>query len=402
MAFNVETPTWVEGIYQLEEADSPIGGLAGTTNKQFTELACRTNYLHLLLKNLYAASVSGRTITSWTLGSTVKADTEVLLPVKYLVGAHALILFSDASGEISPKYYREKGTAGLLSDKVSFTFDIPAGTIMTIVTLATNVANIEYDTSYEYKEAYTEKYLLRTSLKEAYSWDMRFKTFDQHSIALDDSILDVGPFVEDSDTFEVTKLNTVLGSFKTSAFFNEKADIYDEFSLYVARYGELVYEDVSLLDILTVRSHYFKEQVDAFLYDQLDDADDVLALDIKKGDLTWIDDADFTDTYSFAVNDDALLVAAMRDGSAWEGVYITDDYDFYTSERIFGVQFKHTPLSDTIDSDDIFVCNVDIVDKDAMPDNNNTLNCSAVLAATDVFNAIADDWEITVSEAKND
>lgn len=401
MAFDAETPTWIEGIYQLEEADSPVGGRTGTTNKQFISLACRTSYLHELLKNLYAASVSGRTITSWEVGNTIKAGIEVLLPVKYLVGAHALVLFCDATGEISPRYYSEQGTTGLLSDKVTFIFDIPAGSILTAVTLATTVDSVEYDTVYVYKEAYTEKYSIRAARNVWAPFDVRYKASDKHLIALDDSQLNVGPFIEDIDTCDLSKLPGKLGDFAVAAGFKDTSSTCDEMFVQVVKNGKVVSNDVSLVDNLAVKEQYFTRQIDAFFYEDLEVEDEELDIKVYRNFTRWIDDADFTDTYDAEINDDSLVVAKIKDGSKWEGVYITDDYNFYTVEGLWQISYEHTPIADTVDSDDNVLCTVHTIDKDTMPDNNSTLNYSAVLSASDKFNDVSDDWDITVSDAKN-
>lgn len=401
MAFNEETPTWVEGIYQLEEADSPVGGRTGTTNKQFIGLACRTSYLHELLKNLYAASVSGRTITSWEVGNTIAAETEVLLPVKYLVGAHALMLFCDATGEIGPKYYREQGVAGLLSDKVTFVFDIPAGSILTAVTLATTVESVEYDTVYVYKEAYTEKYSIRAAKNVFALRDVRYKTSDQHVIALDDSQLNVGHFIEDADTYDLAKVDGGIANIAVTARFRDTDAVYDEMALQVIKDGKIMSDDIAMVDNFAVKKQYFTKQIDVFFYEDLEVADEELDVKVYRNFTRWIDDADFTDTYDAEINDDSLIVAKVKDGSKWEGVYIADDYSFHMNEGLWELRYEHTPMSDAVDSEDNVLCTVNTVDKDIMPDNNSTLSCNAMLNASDKFNGAADDWSITVSDAKN-
>lgn len=138
MAYVPEESRWQAGVYQLEETDLVLGGVDGPSNQPAKDLASRTRYLYDKMWHLSEAIVQSRNIVTWETGTVIPAGTEVILPAQYTVGLQALLLFSDAIGYISPMYFSEVGNTDDLSNKVTFTFDIPAGMQLTEIVLAGN------------------------------------------------------------------------------------------------------------------------------------------------------------------------------------------------------------------------------------------------------------------------
>lgn len=140
MAYVPEESRWQAGVYQLEETDLVLGGVDGPSNQPARDLASRTRFLYDRMNELSEAIMQGRNVVTWEVSEPIPAETEVLLPSQYVVGIQALMLFSDALGYISPMYFSEVGDAEQFSNKVTFTFDIPAGTQLTEIVLAGNAS----------------------------------------------------------------------------------------------------------------------------------------------------------------------------------------------------------------------------------------------------------------------
>lgn len=138
MAYVPEESRWQAGVYQLEETDLVLGGVDGPSNQPAKDLSSRTRYLYDKMNDLSEAIMQGRNIATWEVTEPIAAETEVVLPSQYTVGIQTLMLFSDAIGYISPLYFTEIGNTEELSNKVAFTFDIPAGMQLTEVVLAGN------------------------------------------------------------------------------------------------------------------------------------------------------------------------------------------------------------------------------------------------------------------------
>ena len=135
MAYVAEESVWKEGVYQLEERDPVLGGPNGISNQPSKDLACRTRYLYDRMTGLNQI-IMGREIHEWVVAEAVQAGAEVTLPATYEVGSDTLLIFCEASGFVSPSYFTEVGEDGTRSQKVTFTFDIPVGMLMTEVILA--------------------------------------------------------------------------------------------------------------------------------------------------------------------------------------------------------------------------------------------------------------------------
>lgn len=140
MAYVPEESRWQAGVYQLEETDLVLGGVDGPSNQPAKDLSSRTRFLYDRMNELSEAINQGRNIVTWEVSEPIAAGTEVMLPSQYTVGIQALMLFSDALGYISPLYFNEVGNAEQFSNKVVFTFDIPAGTQLTEIVLAGNAS----------------------------------------------------------------------------------------------------------------------------------------------------------------------------------------------------------------------------------------------------------------------
>ena len=63
MASLIETPTWVDGIYQLEVTDPAAGGPDGVANLQAKQLASRTSYLRAQVDTLAGRGVLAEGVT---------------------------------------------------------------------------------------------------------------------------------------------------------------------------------------------------------------------------------------------------------------------------------------------------------------------------------------------------
>lgn len=270
MAINKETPTWVEGIYQLEESDSPYGGVGGTTNIQFVQLACRTSYLFELLKNLFAASVSGRSCGSWKVDKTIPANTEIKLPIKYIVGARALMLFSDATGEIGPKYYSELGVFDQESDKVRFTFDIPAGVVITAIALATNVGNVVYDGIYDYRFAWEDSYrIVGRAVAMLDGFKARYNARSKYRAEITDD-LGISRVVEGEDTYPITdNVTDKTSPVALAAGFIDFKRTNEMFEMTVKSNGKRIREDVAFTDYASQPDDNWNSFTDIFIYDEL-------------------------------------------------------------------------------------------------------------------------------------
>lgn len=421
MAIDEETPTWIEGIYQLEENDSPFGGRVGITNRQFTQLACRTNYLHELLKSLYANSVNGRTITTWTIKSTIKAETVVTIPAEYIVGARALILFSDITGEVSPKYYHEQGITGQLSSKISFTFDVPVGTVLTALVLAASVDKIEYDTTYNYEQAYTEHYNLILAEHQLGQFYIPYCTHDAYNVSIEDNYLDVAKVTEDFDDYELIKnIRETSGSLLRMSLSEYDDLLFDEIELHILKNNSRLREDISLVDKSQLCGHVLDTQVDIFNYDYPEFSDDFNVTVYNKRTI-WIDDADFIDKYT-SIDDSELRVVVYKSGILQEDESPIDTYVFSISDSKLAAACSCTALKDMLsNSADGVAYTASIVCQDTVATANGVLSGSAMLGCTDsitvsntslecvvsatamsdTLNTVTDDWEITVSDTKN-
>lgn len=421
MAIDEETPTWIEGIYQLEENDSPFGGRVGITNRQFTQLACRTNYLHELLKSLYANSVNGRTITTWVATSTIKAETVVTIPAEYIVGARALILFSDITGEVSPKYYHEQGTTGQLSNKISFTFDVPVGTVLTALVLAASVDKIEYDTTYNYEQAYTEHYDLTLAEHPLGQFYIPYCTHDAYSMSIEDNCLDVAKVTEDFDSYELVKtIRETADSMLRTSLSEHSERLLDEIELHILKNSARLREDISLVDKAQLCKHDLSTQVDIFNYDYPEFSDDC-NITVYNKRIIWIDDADFIDKYT-SIDDSELKVVVYKSGILQEDESPIDTYVFGINDSNLAAVCSCTTLKDVVSTNiDSVAYITSIICQDNMTATDGTLSSSArvgctdsisvsntslecvvsAAAVSDTFNTITDDWEITISDTKN-
>lgn len=421
MAIDEETPTWIEGIYQLEENDSPFGGRVGITNRQFTQLACRTNYLHELLKSLYANSVNGRAITTWIVESTIKAETVVTIPAEYIVGARALILFSDITGEVSPKYYHEQGITGQPSSKISFTFDVPVGTVLTALVLAASVDKIEYDTTYNYEQAYTEHYDLILAEHPLGQFYIPYCTHDAYNISIEDNYLDVAKVTEDFDNYELVKsIRETSGSLLRVSLPEYNDLLLDEIELHILKNNARLREDVSLVDKSQLCNYALRNQIDIFNYEYPEFYDDFNVTVYKKRTI-WIDDADFVDKYT-SVDDSELKVIVYKSGILQEDESSIDTYVFDINDSKFTASCSCTPLKDVVSTnidstayiasiicqdtvaadDGVFSGSAMVGCTDSITVSNTSLECVVSAAAVgDTLNTVTDDWEITISDTKN-
>ncbi len=309
MAINKETPTWVEGIYQLEESDSPYGGVGGTTNIQFVQLACRTSYLFELLKNLFAASVSGRSIGTFRVEKTIPADTDVKLPIKYIVGSRALMLFSDATGEIGPKYYSELGVIGGESEYVRFTFDVPAGAVITAIALATTVDHVVYEGIYNYKFAWSDVHRLYGNaaalIRRMY---LQYTTASKYSAEITDN-LDISRVVDEADKHIVTdNTSEQVSTVKLAAVFNDFKGANEDFEMTIKRDGERIREDVAFIEYMPEVSDVWNSYINMFVYDTPYTPDEDLVLDVARDGVTERV-LELADTHNTIIQDNMRTIA---------------------------------------------------------------------------------------------
>ena len=309
MAINKETPTWYDGIYQLEENDSPYGGVGGTTNIQFVQLACRTRYLFDLLRNLYAASVSGRSCSSWRVEKAIPAETIVNLPIEYVVGARALMLFSDITGEIGPKYYSELGIIGSMSTQVKFTFEVPAGAVLTAFALATSVDKITYDGKYKYNFAWSElHYLFAMSTTNEVPTNIDYNTACQYGFVVDDT-LGIARVVEGEDIFDTpTKASEQMGSFALTASFYDTKSASEDFYMQVTRNAKTEREDIFVIDTCAgAVDDTLSEQSKITMADTLPDIDEDLQFDVwRNGVIEKVSELD--DAYDTEITDNLHII----------------------------------------------------------------------------------------------
>ena len=74
---NTQSPTWAQGIYQIETSDPVLGGANGIANRQARELAARTQWLKAEIAKAVQSIGSNKTTTDNSLALKANAATQI-------------------------------------------------------------------------------------------------------------------------------------------------------------------------------------------------------------------------------------------------------------------------------------------------------------------------------------
>ena len=74
---NTQSPTWAQGIYQIETSDPVLGGANGIANRQARELAALTQWLKAEIATAVQSIGSNKTTTDNSLALKANAATQI-------------------------------------------------------------------------------------------------------------------------------------------------------------------------------------------------------------------------------------------------------------------------------------------------------------------------------------